>query len=151
MDMDSLVAFIDELDSYQIATESGELLDISPFFEKTDEYLDMIYRNELFKNNEYLYTDTLSSDGKLFKAIESICNELISVNAYTEALSIYSKYIDIINNTIEKLPVSEKKNLQWTLDELKNALIHTIGLRDEYVSNRKAILAKYSDLVNKIK
>lgn len=151
MDINSLTAFINELDSYHIATESGELLDVSPFFEKTDEYLDMIYRNELFKNNEYLYTDTLSSDSKLFKSIESICNELISVNAYTEALTIYSKYIDIISATIEKLPSSEKKNLQWTLDELKNSLIRTIGLRDDYTSNRKAILAKYSDLVNKIK
>lgn len=150
MNLDSITAFIDELDSYQIATESGEMLEVSPFFEKTDDYLDMVYRNELMKDKSYLYTDTLSSDSKLYTAIETVCNDLIKVNAYTEALSIYSKYIDIITETIKKLPSSEKDNLQWTLDELKNSLIRTIGLRDEYTSNRKSILAKYSDLISKI-
>lgn len=150
MDMRSIDAFINELDTYKIANESGEMLELAPFFERTDEYLDIIYKNELFKNKSYLYTDTLVADGRLYNAIETVCNDLIKVNAYTEALLIYSKYIDIITDTIKKMPASEKNNLQWTLDELKNALIRTIGLRDEYTSNRKSVLAKYSDLIDKL-
>ena len=103
-----------------------------------------------FKNPEALFTEDLKTDGKVYTSVISACNELVKVNAYTEALAIYAKFIEIIEELIKTSSKEDKDNLEWSMNELKSSLLKVMKSRDDYTSKRKAVLAKYSDLIKKI-
>ena len=56
----------------------------------------MTNRNLKFQNDntDVSYTEVLHTDGKLYLSIINIGNELVRVNAYTEAIRLYTAMID---------------------------------------------------------
>ena len=146
----SLDFFISTLDSLMVATEGSELSEISTFINDPSQYLDVSYRQGKFLNPNTTYTNALSSEGIVYKSIIKACNELVKVNAYTEALCIYSAMIDLMTELLPDVEKDDQENLKWSIDEMKSLLIDTMKQRDEYTSKRKSVISKYSVIVEKL-
>ena len=146
----SIDSFIDTVGSMMIATESSELSEISTFVENPSNYLEVSYRNGKFSNPNVTFTSTLSTEGMLYNSVVKACDELINVQAYTEAMLIYSCMIDRMTELLDDVDEDEQENLKWSIDEMKTALLKTMKQRDDYTSIRKSIISKYSVLVDKL-
>ena len=146
MGVDSLIQAIDDM---IIADES--LSDISIFMENPDYYLDMTKKkNVLDENNSY--ASALDIDGELYLSIEKACNELVKVNAYQEAISIYEEMIKICKELKDHVTKnSDKTILNTTIDEFKTSIMQVMKQRTQYTSRRKSILGKYSDIIKRLK
>lgn len=129
-----------------VAMESYEIQELSPFFNDPGEYLD-----NLFRMNNTEYGNVLHEDGRIFCIVNAAANELIKVNAYTEALALYDNLLQVIEKLLKTVPKDKKSIFQYSIDTLKDNIIKTIGLRDEYTSKRKSVLSKYSDLLERLK
>lgn len=142
--------FID--DTSKVANES--LSDITSFLENPDLYLEVTNRNLKFQNDDkdIEYTEVMHTDGQLFTSIVSIANDLIRVNAYTEAIRLYTAMIDRFTEFSKDsmLTKSDVEAIKWSIDEMKNNLMKVISDRDEYSAKRKSVIGKYSDLLNKL-
>jgi hypothetical protein len=88
-------SIIDGLNGLLTVAEEG-YSDISQFIEDPETYLNITYRSEDLKGKSVLYTTPLSTGGEVFTSIDKACQELIKVNAYTEALAIYQSFIDTV-------------------------------------------------------
>lgn len=143
-------SIIDGLNGLLTVAEEG-YSDISQFIEDPETYLNITYRSEDLKGKSVLYTTPLSTGGEVFTSIDKACQELIKVNAYTEALAIYQSFIDTVEGIKEGLSKQELQNLDWSIDEVKRKILEVMKERDEYTSRRKATIARYSALVSKIK
>ena len=132
-----------------IATEA--LSDIAMFIENPDLYLEVTNRELKFQNdnNDIAYTEVLHTDGKVYASIVSIGNELVRVNAYAEAIKLYTAMIDKFTEFSKDsmLTKDDVESLNWSIAELKSALMKVLSDRDEYASKRKGVLGKYSDLL----
>lgn len=142
--------FID--DTSKVANES--LSDITSFLENPDLYLEVTNRNLKFQNDDkdIEYTEVMHTDGQLFTSIVSIANDLIRVNAYTEAIRLYTAMIDRFTEFSKDsmLTKSDVDAINWSISELKNALMSTISSRDEYTAKRKSVLGKYSEVLSRL-
>ena len=143
---------MNSIDEPIIATEA--LSDITLFIENPDLYLEVTNRNLGFQNDnkDITYTEVMHTDGKLFVSIVNIANELVRVNAYTEAIRLYTSMIDKFTEfgKDSSLSKDDVESINWSISELKDNLIKVIADRDEYTAKRKGILGKYSDLLNKL-
>lgn len=147
--MNNIGEFFKDIEPSLIAQE--EYSDISTFVEDPINYLDITSREMRFSNPNTLYTDVLNTDGKLYMSIDRACNELIKVNAYNEAIALYSYLVNILKRLITKnISKDDIDNLNWSIDEARSKVLNTIALRDEYTSKRKSVVARYSDLIDKI-
>ena len=133
---------------HEIALE--EYSDLSVFCDDPVNYLDVTYRQMQFTNKDCIYTETLKTDGLVYSSIIKACNDLTKVNAYQEAILIYTKMISIFEKLKKTASKEDADNLQWSIDEMKSLLMKTIQMRDEYSSKRKAIISRYSELVEKL-
>ena len=136
--------FIMACESMTIATE--DYSDISVFLEDPIRYLDYSSRNEKFSDPDALYCKALDTNGIIYNSVTKACNDLVRVNAYSEAMAIYSKMIEVYESLLDQIPKDEKGNVEWAIGEMKNALMNTMKQRDEYTSKRKATIARYSYL-----
>lgn len=138
--------------SSDIAMEA--LSDITMFIDNPDFYLEVTNRNLGFQNSnsDIEYTEVMHTDGKLFASIVSICNEFVKVNAYTEAIRLYTAMIDKFTEFSKDSSLSKNDvdALNWSIAEMKDLLMKVIAERDEYNGKRKGILAKYSDLLKSL-
>lgn len=147
--MNNIGDFFKEIDPSFIAQE--EYSDISTFVDDPVNYLDITSREIRFSNPDAIYTEVLNTDGKLYMSVDRACNELIKVNAYNEAIALYSYLINVMKQLSSKnISKDDTDNLNWSIDETKTKLLKTIALRDDYTSKRKSIVALYSDLIDKI-
>lgn len=136
--------FIVACESMMIATE--EYSDISVFLEDPIRYLDISSRNEKILDPESIYCKALDTDGIIYNSVIKACNDLVKVNAYSEAMAIYTRMIEVYESLLDQIPKDEKDNVEWAIGEMKNALMDTMKQRDEYTSKRKATIARYSYL-----
>ena len=146
----SIDSFINTVGSMMVATESSDLSEISTFIEDPSNYLEVSYRNGRFANPDITFTNTLSTEGTLYNSVVKACNELINVQAYTEAMLIYSCMIDRMTELLDDVDKDDQDNLKWSIDEMKTALLETMKQRDDYTSKRKSVVSKYSVLVDKL-
>lgn len=147
--MNNIGEFFKDIAPSLIAQE--EYSDISTFVEDPINYLDITSREMRFSNPNSLYTEVLNTDGKLYMSIDRACNELIKVNAYNEAIALYSYLVNILKRLSTKnISKDDINNLNWSIDEARSKVLNTIALRDEYTSKRKSVVARYSDLIDKI-
>jgi hypothetical protein len=126
-----------------------EYSDISQFFSDPDNYLDITYRTEESHNSNILYTAPISTGGMVYTTIDKACQELIKVNAYTEALALCQSFLDKIESIKENLAKEDLQNVNWSEDEIKKSILNIMKMRDDYTSLRKSTIARYSALVNK--
>lgn len=143
--MDVIGKFINSLD---IATES--ISDITTFIDNPDFYLEATNKKTSFEGEHRSYVEALQTGGRLYQSIITIGNELIRVNAYAEAIRLYSAMIDrfTIFSKDSDLTKDDVEEIKWSISELKTTLMNVLSLRDEYNSKRKSVIAKYSDLLN---
>ena len=128
--------------------------DITPFIDDPESYLVAMYRNYSSKSRnpeECQLTDILHVDGLLYCSIRKAGNDLNKVNAYDSTLVIYNKMVEIMTSLLDAIPKTEKETLQYSIDDMKEAILDTIKERDEFTSKRKATLAQYSILLDKLK
>lgn len=137
------------LGSKDVAIEA--LSDITLFIDNPDFYLETTNRNLKFEGDprDIDYTEVMHSDGKLYCSIVAVCNDFVKVNAYTEAIRLYTAMIDKFTEFSKdsSLTKDDVEALNWSIAELKNNLMGVISARDDYNSKRKSVLAKYEDLL----
>jgi hypothetical protein len=143
-------SIINGLDDLLTVAEEG-YSDISQFMSDPENYLNITYRNADIHGDATLYTAPLSTGGEVFVTIDKACQELVKVNAFTEALAIYQSFLDTIYSIRDGLSKQELQNLDWTIDEVKSKILEIMKDRDEYTSKRKSTIARYSALVSKTK
>lgn len=132
---------IDSLDSLMLpATE--DYSDISIFFKDEDFFLSSYHKN----NPEETYTEPLGVGGIVHNSVLKACKELVSVNAYTEALRIYQTFIDKLECIADGLDKRNVSNIQSSIDVMQGMVLETMKQRDSYYSRRKSIISKYSGL-----
>lgn len=136
--------FIIACESMMIATE--DYSDISVFLEDPIRYLDISSRNEKISDPDAIYCKTLDTNGIVYNSVVKACSDLVKVNAYAEAMAIYSRIIDVYTSLLDQIPSDEKENVEWAIGELNNLLMDTMKQRDDYTSKRKSMIARYSYL-----
>lgn len=133
---------IDSLEGLMLpATE--DYSDISIFFSDEELYLQGYHKN----NPGEVYTEPLGVNGIVFNSVKKAGKELISVNAYTEALRIYQTFIEKLELILDDLGKSERGNIENSIDVLQGMVLDSMKARDSYHSRRKSIISKYSGLV----
>lgn len=135
-------SIIDGLDSFMIPAME-DYSDISVFFNDCDLYMEGYHKN----NPGDLYTEPLGVDGVVYTSVIKAGKELISVNAYTEALRIYQTTIDKLEEIAEGLNKKDQENVRASIDNLQGLVLTTMKLRDSYQAKRRSIISKYSNLV----
>jgi len=123
--------------------------DAITFLKEPDNYLDQKWATDKYQDGA-LYTSYLSQDGAITCNINRIGNELLKVNAYTEALALYSKYLESVKKIYEEVSKKDKDNLSGTIDMFQRNILDTVEAREEYTSNRKATLARFEDIIKTI-
>lgn len=120
--------------------------DISQFLEDPEGYLDGSYQSK----DDSLYTTPISTGGITFTSIDKACNELIKVNAFTEALYIYQTFMEQLESIRIGVSKDDEKNIEGTIKEIKKRILNTMKMRDDYISLRKSTLAKYSAIIKEL-
>lgn len=144
---DKCQSIIDDIDKMMIRPANESYADIAQFFVNQDAYLQHSYNKQLDK----LYTEPLSTGGIVYQSIAKACNDMINVHAYTEALMIYDKFIQRLENLAEDFTGEDRENIRNTISDIKGMVLETLKARDDYLAKRKSILAKYSSIIEELK
>lgn len=146
--MSSKASFLESLVGHKdMVTESYS--DISIFLSESETYLDGIYNKNKSGDPDAAYTLPISSGGEVTMSIMKACKDLISVKAFTEALFIYQTYLDRLEDLKENLKQDDIMVIQDTIGCIQGEILNTVKERDDFYSNRKSILARYSGIIKK--
>lgn len=135
---------MDMIDTFDSGVAMESFGDVTEFIRDPKLYLDNSRKEH---STEAMYTADLDTNGRVYTTVVKACDELVKVNAYQEAIKIYTTIIDHMEYTKKNNPEvtkDDEENLNWAISELQNKMMNTCKLRDEYTSKRKSVLAKYS-------
>lgn len=139
-------ALIEDIDRMMIATES--LSDVGVFMENPTYYLETSTKRYPGAS----FVEELNTDGSLYLSVDNICSELLRVQAFQEAISIYERMIEICKELTGEVTSKKEKNvLIQTMDDFQCSIVDIMRQRNEYTSKRKAVLGKYSDIIKRVK
>lgn len=134
--------------SVSIANEAsyGNVL---AFLKNPDEFLDNNWASDKYQEG-LLYTETLRDDGLITCSIKKVGSELLKVNAFTEAIAVYTEYLDQLKRIQSEVAKKDKDNLQYTIDGIQKCILDAVTAREDYTSNRKAIMARFDSILKMI-
>lgn len=124
--------------------------DVLSFLKDPDNYLDLSWAKCKYDQNDPLYTDYIRADGRITCSVFKICTELTKVNAYTEALAILDYYLKEMKRIFDEVAKEDQENIRYAIDLIQEKILDTMEQREEYTSNRKATLSRFSDLLKEI-
>ena len=138
----------DSIPDMNIATEAsyGEVL---TFLKNPDDYLDNNWARDKYQEG-LIYTERLRSDGSITCSIKKMGSELLKVNAYTEAIAIYSSFLDHLKRIQAEVAKVDKDNIRSTIDDIQACILKAVTAREEYTSNRKSILSRFDSVLKEI-
>lgn len=147
-DYDLCESVIAGIDSF-LAPATEEYSDISGFMTDSMNYLEVMERKNSRSREESLFTEPVSTGGIVTESVDKACQDLIKVQAYTEALYIAQKYMDKLIDLVGYVSKEEQKNLAITVDEMQEKILDMVKLRDEYTSKRRSVISRYATLLKK--